>query len=61
MTGLLRIGALLGLVPMMIGAAPAQTPSADAARDFPSRAIKIIVQEAVRWTKVFQQSGIKLD
>lgn len=43
MTGLLRMCALVCLVPMLIGTAPAQTSSGDAARDFPNRAIRIIV------------------
>lgn len=43
MAGLLRICALVGLVPMLVGTASAQTSSGDAARDFPNRAVKIIV------------------
>ncbi len=38
-----QLGVIFGLVPMLIGTALAQTPSVDAARDFPSRAIKIVV------------------
>jgi len=41
--GMLQMRALVALVPVMIGAALAQSPSNDAARSFPSRAIKIIV------------------
>ena len=43
LSGLLRFCALVGVVPTIFGAALAQTPSADAARNFPSRAIKIVV------------------